>query len=238
MRWGTNRVSAVGETALDTRAFRIDFDAIQNPPPGQHEADIVNGDSGGGAFTGSGSSAELAGILFAHVTFVGQPEETSLFGNQGLIVDLSAYRDAILAVTDRPDCSDGLDEDGDGLVDHPADPGCSGPTDTSERSSALICDNGIDDDGDGLIDFPGDPGCAIGSDGSERGAASQCDNGVDDDLDAAIDFPNDSGCLHPTNLVELPEPGAGLMLCTGALALALVRRAPRIAQTSSTRSTR
>jgi hypothetical protein len=31
-----------------------------------------------------------------------------------------------------PACSDGLDNDGDGLVDHPADPGCRSPTGTSE----------------------------------------------------------------------------------------------------------
>ena len=248
LRWGTNRISSIGVTALDTRAFQITFDYIQNPPAGQSEADIVNGDSGGGAFTGSGASATLVGILFAHASYVGQPESTSLFGNVGLIVDLYAYRDDLLAVVDRPDCNDGLDEDGDGLTDYPADRGCASATDSSERSSSLVCDNGLDDDGDGLIDFPGDPGCLIGSDVSERGASVQCDNGLDDDGDFAIDFPADSGCLHPTNKIEAPEPDIGLSLVAGVLALAgAARSARRIgcvrsvrsrAQTSSTRSTR
>jgi hypothetical protein len=54
------------------------------------------------------------------------------------------------------DCEDGLDNDGDGLVDD-QDPGCTGPADPSELD-AFACNNGLDDDGDGLIDMD-DPGC-------------------------------------------------------------------------------
>ena len=32
----------------------------------------------------------------------------------------------------NPQCSDNIDNDGDGLIDHPADPGCAGPTDDNE----------------------------------------------------------------------------------------------------------
>lgn len=246
MRWGTNRISAIDELVLATRAFSITFDDLANPPNGQHEADVVTGDSGGGAFVGSGESAELVGILFARASFVGQPPNTSLFGNRGFIADLFAYRTDLLALVDRPDCADGLDDDGDGLVDYPADPGCESPTDPSERSSLLVCDNGLDDDGDGLIDFPADPGCAFGIDPSEKTDAYQCDNGLDDDGDLAIDFPADSGCLHPSNPIEAPEPdlGAALTISASGLTLAARRRPLRgspgreRAQTSSTRSTR
>lgn len=220
MRWGTNRISAVGVFALDTEALQISFDDVPNPSPGEHEADIVVGDSGGGAFTGSGSSTRLVGILFARGGYVGQPTNTSLFGNVGLIVDLHAYRDDLLAVVDRPDCSDELDDDGDGHVDFPADPGCTSATDGSERGSVHACDNGLDDDGDGLVDFPTDIGCVFAIDLSERGATAQCDNGLDDDADLAADYPNDSGCLHPSNEIEAPEPGIGLTVGAGALVLA------------------
>ena len=242
MRWGTNRISAVGLFALDTEALQITFDDLTNPANGEHEADVVVGDSGGGAFTGSGNATRLVGILFARGGYVGQPTNTSLFGNVGLIVDLHAYRDDLLAVVDRPDCSDGLDDDGDGLTDHPADLGCSSPTDTSERSSVYICDNGLDDDGDQLSDFPSDPGCVVGLDLSEKGTTHQCDNGLDDDGDRHVDFPNDPGCLHPSNAIEAPEPGLGLAIGTGVFALAgaqsVLRRRSVPAQTSSTRSTR
>jgi hypothetical protein len=41
------------------------------------------------------------------------------------------------AVFGIPDCEDGIDNDGDNLIDFPADPGCASPTDTSEVNSPL-----------------------------------------------------------------------------------------------------
>jgi hypothetical protein len=55
----------------------------------------------------------------------------------------------------NPACSDGIDNDGDGLVDYPADPGCSK---ASSMKEAPACDDGIDNDGDGKIDWNGGPG--------------------------------------------------------------------------------
>jgi hypothetical protein len=50
------------------------------------------------------------------------------------------------------ECSDGIDNDGDGAVDHPDDPGCFDAAFGLERAP---CQNGVDDDGDGGIDFDG-----------------------------------------------------------------------------------
>lgn len=51
-------------------------------------------------------------------------------------------------------CNDGIDNDTDGLIDFPADPGCTSVTDTSEDNAALAqCSDGLDNDGDGKIDF-------------------------------------------------------------------------------------
>lgn len=72
----------------------------------------------------------------------------------------------IAVVAPLPICSDALDNDGDGLVDFPADPGCSGPEDIDETDPA-ICSDGKDNDGDGLIDFPGDKGCVSADDQDE-----------------------------------------------------------------------
>lgn len=240
LRWGTNRISLVDEFVLDTQAVQTIFDDLRGPSGGQHEADIVPGDSGGAAFVGSGVSAELLGILFARGSFEGQPANTSIYGNVGFIADLHAYRSDLLAVIDRPDCDDGIDEDGDGLIDYPDDPGCSSPGDESELDLTLVCDNGLDDDLDGTIDS-GDPGCDDPTDGDERGSTLECDNGLDDDDNGFADFPDDPGCLHPENLYELPEPGFGLTLALGALALAGTRpgrRSPRTSLDSSSRSAR
>jgi Glycosyl hydrolase catalytic core len=70
-----------------------------------------------------------------------------------------------------PACSDGHDNDGDGLTDL-NDPGCSGPNDDSERNAnppppPPACSDGKDNDGDGLTDSK-DPGCSGPNDDSER----------------------------------------------------------------------
>ena len=80
-----------------------------------------------------------------------------------------------------PECSNGIDDDGDGLVDAPADPNCANAADASESSD---CKNNLDDDGDGLIDYPADPQCTSATDGSET---VDCSNGIDDDGDGLID---------------------------------------------------
>ncbi len=131
-RWGTNRIEGIDEWRLDTRSFSFVFDELANPASGEHEADVIEGDSGGGVFVGAGPGARLIGILFARSSFEGQPEETSVYGNLGVAADVFAYRDAILDVIDRPGCSDGLDDDLDGLIDYPADLGCTDANDPDE----------------------------------------------------------------------------------------------------------
>src|SRR5436190_12386050 len=60
-----------------------------------------------------------------------------------------------------PQCSNQLDDDGDGKVDFPADPGCSSSTDNSESpdpvappvtppAALAACEDGVDNDRDGL----------------------------------------------------------------------------------------
>ena len=63
----------------------------------------------------------------------------------------------------RAQCSDGRDNDGDGLTDHPADPGCA---ERHALEEAPACDDDRDNDGDGDADWDGggfthpDPECA------------------------------------------------------------------------------
>lgn len=71
------------------------------------------------------------------------------------------------AAATPPECSDGADNDGDGQIDHPNDPGCDSPEDDSEIDLPE-CSDTIDNDGDGKIDFSGqDPGCDSPEDDSE-----------------------------------------------------------------------
>ncbi len=67
-----------------------------------------------------------------------------------------------------PQCSDGLDNDSDGLIDM-ADDGCDSPEDDAElleEPDIYECSDGIDNDNDGLIDMA-DPNCSGPNDDSE-----------------------------------------------------------------------
>ncbi|MEZ4402634.1 MAG: hypothetical protein R3B06_21615 [Kofleriaceae bacterium] len=78
-------------------------------------------------------------------------------------------------------CNDGTDDDGDGLIDYPNDPGCTSPSDPDETDdcpsgpTCPVCSNGIDDDGDGQTDYPTDLGCSAASGTTEVGCAIETD---------------------------------------------------------------
>ncbi|MFH1333116.1 MAG: hypothetical protein ABIH53_02700 [archaeon] len=104
-------------------------------------------------------------------------------------------------------CEDGLDNDGDGLVDMD-DPGCSNPEDDDEYNApdpVYQCSDGIDNDNDGLVDMQ-DPGCSGPTDNSEYNMPlRQCIDGIDNDGDGLIDM-NDPGCTSWLDNNEYNEP--------------------------------
>jgi hypothetical protein len=105
-----------------------------------------------------------------------------------------------------PACSDGIDNDGDGLVDDPNDPGCFDELHTSEEdscddpgndpnnppASCPECGNGIDDDNFGDVDGD-DPDCDSAAD-TDEGERTKCSDG--ENSDGAED-----------NLIDLADPG-------------------------------
>ena len=154
LRWGTNRVHALHRSVQATRgddtvAFSTRF---SEQDPTEHEATVAIGDSGGGAFIRNGDRWELAGILFAASTHDDQPKRTTLFGNITYAADLSLYREEVLAIAGVPACRDGLDDDGDGLVDFPEDPGCGHADDRNELSACEPGPKPGDADGNGVVD--------------------------------------------------------------------------------------
>lgn len=135
-----------------------------------------------------------------------------------------------VAPASPPACANGLDDDGDGLVDHPADGGCLSPDDPSE---APDCEDGLDNDGDGLADYD-DPGCNLSQRAREN---PQCSNGADDDGDGQVDHPADLQCQGPWDDDEAANPATtcGLLGAEALVAIVLARgitrrrRAPRAA---------
>lgn len=90
-----------------------------------------------------------------------------------------------------PQCQDNIDNDGDGRIDFPFDPGCSSLTDPTELNFPPLpeCADGLEHDDDGRIDFPADPGCVSAADDSEDNSTlPACANTLDDDGDGRRDF--------------------------------------------------
>lgn len=117
-------------------------------------------------------------------------------------------------------CTDGDDNDGDGLIDFPEEPGCASALDDDEAdtcpagASCPACSNGQDDDGDGNTDYPDDADCRAASQASEgcdgesdpvlviTGAATSGSNvGATDDLEGSC---YGTGGLDVALLVDLP----------------------------------
>ena len=61
-------------------------------------------------------------------------------------------------------CSDGIDNDGNGQIDYPLDAGCLSVGDSIE---APQCSDGIDNDKDGATDYPEDFNCSSSQDNNE-----------------------------------------------------------------------
>lgn len=104
-------------------------------------------------------------------------------------------------------CSDGVDNDGDGLIDYPSDGGCATGAGTSEVSE---CQDGIDNDGNGLIDLA-DGGCGGGNDDDEY-TVPQCQDGIDNNGNGLIDYPDDAACSTSGDSFEEVLPSASLSL--------------------------
>ena len=105
-------------------------------------------------------------------------------------------------------CNDGIDNDGDGRIDYPSDPGCSSLSDNSEKGT-LQCDNGADDDGDGTIDYPNDLDCSGPSDTTEYGSCTDSDFGFVVNVQGTINgtyngqpFRLTDYCADSNNVVE------------------------------------
>lgn len=131
------------------------------------------------------------------------------------------------------ECGDGLDNDGDGLVDSydpacnttrlpPArcndekpgllvqDPACEQSTRGAYESADPVCANRVDDDQDGLRDQD-DPGCQNHLGQYTPAGTSEinpeCSDGIDNDNDGLVDFFADPGCGGlPSGYAENIDP--------------------------------
>jgi uncharacterized membrane protein len=147
--------------------------------------------------------------------WLGQPVGTFLASDLAIsrdalfVADFSGNRVLRVDLTTFPTrCANGIDDDGDGAVDFPADPGCISAEDEGERSPRHVCDNGLDDDGDGAADWPADAACGYLKGVREH---TECDDGLDNDGDGRIDWdgadltdPDPECAGDPLRVIEHP----------------------------------
>lgn len=109
-------------------------------------------------------------------------------------------------------CSDGIDNDGNGLIDCD-DPGCKtkgtpealGPGDTvcpDKENNIYVCADGKDNDGNGYVDCEdnsckGTAVCCIAT-GTEGDTIESCSDGIDNDCNGYVDC-NDNSCWKSKN---------------------------------------
>ncbi len=100
-------------------------------------------------------------------------------------------------------CTNGLDDDGDGLVDCDDLVDCAGDPSCAIPTTETSCTNGVDDDLDGAIDCD-DSDCVLNPACNIPPVETSCTNGVDDDQDGATDCA-DSDCATFPGCVNPPE---------------------------------
>ncbi len=142
-----------------------------------------------------------------------------------------------------PQCSDGIDNDGDGKIDYPDDPGCLAPQQDDETDdcpdgpNCPQCGNGKDDDGNGLIDYPSDPGCTAASDPIEftfNAEACGSTMTVKQFPTTGVDMGgSDSGILDPDTSSSMLSSTCGAMNGEGAVAYVIMLDKPMVVTATS-----
>jgi DNA-binding beta-propeller fold protein YncE len=132
-----------------------------------YQVDAIDGEWTAASPAGPLGSAAITGLApGSHVihAFATDGQEATIASDLGQPVVVGAIASLAIEVPAVPACSNGIDDDGDSLVDFPADPGCRNAQSALEGPQ---CDNGIDDDGDLAIDHPADAKCRTRWDNDE-----------------------------------------------------------------------
>lgn len=140
-RWGTNRIAS-NHTVLvqqdwSTHALSFVFDPPHSESTTRYEAQAAMGDSGGAVFVQRDGEWLLVGMMTSIAANGALADQITTYGDTTFAADISYYRSEILRWA-RPKCANEEDDDGDGKIDFPLDPGCDAPGDPDERDTNPI----------------------------------------------------------------------------------------------------
>ncbi len=93
-------------------------------------------------------------------------------------------------------CQDGLDNDGDGLIDFPDDPGCSDPTDSDEYNPPQCVNGAVQPCGSNM------GACKVGSRTCANSVWTACDGGVKPSAEACDGVDNDCNGVTDDGITE------------------------------------
>lgn len=118
-------------------------------------------------------------------------------------------------------CEDGIDNDHDGKIDAPFDPGCTGRTanqagndnDEADVTPPPACSDGV------APDFPAAYQCQYAGDPTAVGPVTQCSNGLDDNVPAngLIDFAPLAPALPDPNCLWAADPFEVTRACSDGI---------------------
>ncbi len=105
------------------------------------------------------------GETYGHTLIIDQPDIGEYFIFVDGVSGTGGNVELLVHEVERPQCSNGIDDDANGFIDYPNDPGCNSPSDRFETSpaEAPACGDGIDNDEDNKTDYPDDVGCLSAS---------------------------------------------------------------------------
>lgn len=110
--------------------------------------------------------------------------------NCDALIDDEELGDGVCTATESEVCTDGLDNDGDTLIDCADEEDCASDTTCFSPEVTEICDDGIDNDTDGYMDCDDDE-CDTAYACNGVGPEEECSDGIDNDEDTATDCDDD-----------------------------------------------
>ena len=188
------------------------------PQSGSYTLPVVYGPEFRGIVFGAGSSITSISLATSslngwhgldNIEIVTDPNFLPENCSDGIDNDLDslidcADPDCAADVACPEDCSNGVDDDSDGLVD------CDDAECDVDLACLENCANGIDDDANGLIDCE-DPDCF-----GDLACLEDCANGVDDNANGLIDCADPDCSNEPSCLPPGDTCGAPLMAIEGS----------------------